>query len=411
MKVQSCSACIISNVITKPILTWTYDLEYNPVTMTRIDRYILFLFIRVWIIVFLCLVGLLVIIHLFTNFDEFVEYGKTQGSLIKVLFEYYGPYSLALLDRFGGMLALLAIMFVVSWLKRTNELTAMMAAGVSPRRILAYPLIASVFLFLATAAVRELVIPRYEDTLGKNPQDLAVNHLRQVRPTYDANIGVLFSGRNLSVAVKQIYDPIFRLEGPAAVLGPQLVATQAVHVPGDTQHPAGFVLSEVTTPSGIDQIDSVLIGGKPTIVTSKNTPWLSKGQCFVATEVEFGVLRGGGGWKQYASTLDMITRMRSSANHFGDDLKVTVHTRFVQPLLDMTLLMMGIPIVLKRQDRHLFYIAGVTFMTVGMFMCATLVIQSFAASGAFLPPFLGAWLPLILFTPFAWARTRVSLES
>ncbi len=116
--------------------------------MTRIDRYILFLFIRVWVIVFLCLVGLLVIIHLFTNFEEFIEYGKTRGSLARVLFEYYGPYSLALMDRFGGMLALLAVMFVVSWLRRTNELTAMMAAGISTRRILAYPLACSVILFL-----------------------------------------------------------------------------------------------------------------------------------------------------------------------------------------------------------------------------------------------------------------------
>ncbi len=146
-------------------------------------------------------------------------------------------------------------------------------------------------------------------------------------------------------------------------------------------------------------------------MTSKDQVWLRPKECFIPSELEFGALRGGGGWKQYASTIDMITRMRSPLNHFGDDLKVTVHTRFVQPILDMTLLMMGLPIVLKRQDRHIFYIAGATLMTVGMFMGITLAIQSVASSGTYLPPFLGAWLPIVLFTPFAWARARVTLET
>ncbi len=70
------------------------------------------------------------------------------------------------------------------------------------------------------------MIPQFEDTLGKNPQDLAINHLRQVKPTYDAKSGVLIGGRSMSMAIKEIYDPIFRLDGPLAVIGTQITAVE-----------------------------------------------------------------------------------------------------------------------------------------------------------------------------------------
>ncbi len=74
--------------------------------MTQVDRYILFLYLRVLIICFACLAGLMIVIHAFSNLDELATYGKKRGSVARGMFEYYGPYSLVLLDRFGGMLAL-----------------------------------------------------------------------------------------------------------------------------------------------------------------------------------------------------------------------------------------------------------------------------------------------------------------
>ncbi len=40
--------------------------------MTQIDRYILVLYLRVFIVCFLTLSGLLIVVQLFTNIDEFV---------------------------------------------------------------------------------------------------------------------------------------------------------------------------------------------------------------------------------------------------------------------------------------------------------------------------------------------------
>ncbi len=95
--------------------------------MTRIDRYLLVIYFRVLLICFASIAGLMIIVHLFTNLTEFIEYGQQQQSIVKVLFEYYGPYTLTLFDSLSGLLALMAILFAITWINRTNELTALLA--------------------------------------------------------------------------------------------------------------------------------------------------------------------------------------------------------------------------------------------------------------------------------------------
>ena len=103
--------------------------------MTLIDRYLIVLFARVFLVCFLTLSGLLVIAQIFTNLDELIEYGRKRGSLPLALAEYFGPVLLTIFDRTCGLTALLALLFVVAWLYRTNEWTAMLAAGISKARV------------------------------------------------------------------------------------------------------------------------------------------------------------------------------------------------------------------------------------------------------------------------------------
>src|SRR5688572_19792897 len=99
--------------------------------MTRIDRYLLLLYFRVLLICFATVSGLLIVIHVFTNLDEFLRYGEKSGrGFALVMIEYYGPYLLWVFEKLSGMLALLALMFTIAWLNKTNEFTALLASGV-----------------------------------------------------------------------------------------------------------------------------------------------------------------------------------------------------------------------------------------------------------------------------------------
>ena len=63
--------------------------------MTKIDRYLLFLYFRVLVLCFTTVCGLMIVIHIFTNLDEFFEYSRqTDSTVVKVMVDYYGPYTL-----------------------------------------------------------------------------------------------------------------------------------------------------------------------------------------------------------------------------------------------------------------------------------------------------------------------------
>ena len=68
--------------------------------------------------------------RLFENLEEFISYAERQGSLLGVLIDYYGARVLSFFDRISGLLALIAAIFTVTWFQRSNELTAVTAAGI-----------------------------------------------------------------------------------------------------------------------------------------------------------------------------------------------------------------------------------------------------------------------------------------
>ena len=77
------------------------------------------------------------------------------------------------------------------------------------------------------------------------------------------------------------------------------------------------------------------------------------------------------------------------------------HVRPVETRSNLTIVLIGLPLVIARGQRNLFLSAGVcagvvTLMALILFACHAL-----GASRILSPPALSAWLPLILFAPVA----------
>ena len=140
--------------------------------MTRIDRYLIFLYIRVFLVSFMTLAGLFIVTQILTNLDEFIEYGKLRGNLALALAEYFGPVLFSIYDATCGFVSLLAFLFVVQWLYRSNEWTALLAAGVSKARVIRPLFYVSLIALGLSIFSRELIIPQWSHVLSKNPQDL-----------------------------------------------------------------------------------------------------------------------------------------------------------------------------------------------------------------------------------------------
>src|SRR4029077_10005291 len=121
---------------------------------------------------------------------------------------------------------------------------------------------------------------------------------------------------------------------------------------------------------------SIFLGRKPILITPRDAPsWLKPGECFVASDVNFEQLEGGSTWLQISSTADLIRGLRNRSLDFGADVRVAIHGRVVQPLLDVTLLFLGLPLVRARETRNMFLAVGLCVGVVVIFMLVVLGCQ------------------------------------
>lgn len=381
--------------------------------MTQIDRYLLIIYFRVLAICFFSITGLIVIVQLFNNLTEFMEHGEKEKGLLMVLVNYFGPYVLTLFDQLSGLLTLMAVLFAITWINRTNELTALLAAGITKRRILRPLMIASAGVIGVAALVREIWIPQFQDRLECNPQDLKSDVTRTVRATHDPKLCVLLEAKNLSPSKRELSYPVVRIQpGPLVCIGRQILATVALPQPASADHPAGYRLKNVSMPRNIDTIASVRTDqGEPLLLTRSDCPWLEPGECFLASDVGFETLRGGSTWKKYASTRELIQHVQLGSTPNVDDLRVQIHSRVVRPAVDWTVLLLGIPIVLTRPDRNMFWVAGVAMLVVGGFMVVVMGMNAAGANGFYISPLVAAWLPVLIVLPWGYQKTAAAFES
>jgi lipopolysaccharide export system permease protein len=373
--------------------------------MAIIDRYVLRLYIKVLAVCFVSFTGLFIIIDAFGNLEEFLDYGSKRGSLLAVMVEYYGARTLSFFDRTSSLLALISSMFVVTWMQRTNELTAVMAAGIPKLRIVKPLLAASVAVSVLAAMNRELMIPRVREGLSHNMQDPEGAVGQKIHPRYDLRTDIFISGGSTFFNEKRIAKPRFRLPDSLAAYGRQLTAENAWYREPAPQRPRGYLLTDVEQPVNLAELDSLRVRGRDVILSPKDTPWLEPNQCFVVSDVSFDLLTGGMGWKQFSSTFELISGLRNSSLDLGWDVQVTVHSRFVQPLLDVSLLLLGLPLVLKRESRNIFVAAGLCLAIVAAFFLVNMACHAMGAN-YLLSPDLAAWAPLMIFAPFAFAIFR-----
>lgn len=370
--------------------------------MRKIDRYLLRQFVQVFLICFISLSGLYTIIDGFSRLEDFTEGGRSLGEAAQVAGRYYALQTLGFFNKTSGVLALIAAMFTVTWIQRHNEMTALQAAGIPRLKVLRPVLIAAAAVALATAGIRELVLPPLRHELSLDSKQLGDNATVDLKPRYDNVTDILLGGQRANLATAQIENANFSLPPRLSQkLGNQLMAKTARYLPAKGERPAGYLLSEVTQPAAIDTREAVADQqGEIVLVTRQTAEWLEPGQAFLVSGVSFELLATGPQWRDLASTSDLVNELANPSTDLGPDVRVAVHTRFVQPLLDITLLMIGLPLIVSRGAGKPFVAIGLCVMVVTAFFVLTLGGQALG-SGGWLSPALAAWLPLLVFVPVA----------
>jgi len=379
--------------------------------MWIIDRYLLRQFLQTYVICFCSLTGLYVIFDLFTNLEEFLRSAEKSGSLLELMGSYYGYRSILFFDRTSGLLTLVAAMFTVTWIQRHNEMTALMAAGISGLRVIVPVIGAAVVIAGLSVANRELVIPNFREELSRKTTDLLGDRAQPLEPRYDNQTWIYVQGKSTYADEKRIHKPDFVLPGSLDFYGNRLKGAEAFYQPADQNHPRGYLFQGVTVPADLDTQPSVPPEGDPIIITRHDAPgWLQPGECFVASNLTFEELTGGQALRQFSSTAQLIRGVQNPSLDFGADVRVTIHSRIVHPLLDLTLLFLGLPLVLARESRNVFVAIGLCVAMVSVFMLVVLAFQHLGAI-YLIEPALAAWAPLMIFVPVAVGLSEPLWES
>jgi lipopolysaccharide export system permease protein len=368
--------------------------------MLTIDRYLLRFFVRVLLVCFISVMGLVIVIDVFANLDEFLAIAKRQGSLATLMWQYYGPRMLAFFDRTSALFALVAATFAVTSLQRANELAALMATGISKFRVVRPLVVGAVAVSLLAAINRESLIPSCRDRLMRNAQNWEGQSQKELHPRYDNRTNILLGGRNTLAAEQRILQPTFRLPRGMRAFGSQLIARDAYFQRPVQGRPGGYLLVGMEQPANLADISSVYQDQRAVILSPSDTAWLKADECFVVSDVSFEQLAAGNEWRQYSGTSELIAGLHNPSLDFGADVRVAVHARFVQPLLDITLFFLGLPLVLSRENRNIFVATGMCFLVLAGFLVVVVTCHTLG-SNCLLSPALAAWGPLLIFVPLA----------
>ncbi|MBI1345630.1 LptF/LptG family permease [bacterium] len=373
--------------------------------MLTYDRYLLRNFFHVFGVCFITMFGLVVVIDLLENLDDFLLKNGDGGTLglCRNVLQYYGYQSIFFLDRAGPSLTLIAVITVLILFQRSGELHPLLAAGVPMFRVLSPLVVAGAIVSGALVLNQELVIPRIAFAAHAPRGSLDSNHV-DVEPVYDHASRISIDGRRLLPAMRTIEQAEFVLPAPTIASEMTILrAEKAIHRSARKGQPSGWVLQGVTPPFR----DLHLTDQGAKIIRP-----LSQGDAiFVATAVTCDQLYKRGSSYTLLSSQELLRRIHSPA--FGamsvHRLVAHLHTRSVQPFLNVIAVLLVIPLIVRRESPGLVVDSAVC---TGILAVNFVVIQAcfYLGQARIVPPDLAAWMPVIFSGSLAawisgWIRT------
>jgi lipopolysaccharide export system permease protein len=361
--------------------------------MTILDRMLFLSFLRAYIICLGSTLSLYIIVDLFTHLDDFAVKANNFFDIILNIANYYGYRSIQYYDRLCEAIALLAAMFSVAWMQRSNELLPCLSAGVSTHRVIRPIVFGSVMMVLLGIANQELVIPKIASVLMTERDDPDSEKELWVHGNFDPN-GVHIEGvaaTRKELSIREFYATLPETASSNMV---HLSAATARYIPPREEDPlsGGWLLSG-TTPAEIEPEN------RPESLVPIYT-----GRYFLKTrEITFDTLTRNPKWYMFASTHHLYKLLNKPGAPRQGQIAVMFHMKISRPIIGVLLVILGLSIILRDQTRHVFISAGLCLAMCAVFYGVVYTCK-FLGDGDIVSPALSAWLPVIIFGPITMAQ-------
>ena len=370
--------------------------------MKILTRHVLFSFLRNYLISFMVLIGLYVTLDMVFAFDEFAEIRDKAGmagpasawTVLGHIADYYSYQVFLVFAYLSGVIPVVAAAFTIIRMTRFNEMTAIMAAGVPLLRVSMPIIIAALVLNVLLVVDQELIIPRIIPMLIREHDQLeAVSKAFPIAGMQDERGRLLVAARyhppTDETAARMDYLSVIDRDGE---LRPLSHTTADAAEWDQTSRQWKLINGKVVT--GLTG-DAVRSPEQPVDAYWSNI-----------TPEEIALYRSGD-YVQLLPTARINQLLNRKDSYGTTELLRVKHTRWVQSLLNLVLLLLALACLLTRDPSQLklgiMRCAAVT----GLCMGAIFLSQQLAGHPQGGPQWLNtwpaimAWLPIFLFGPAA----------
>lgn len=182
--------------------------------MNTLDRYIVRNFLTTAFLFFVVLMLLRVVADLSMNIDEFAKLDKlgtyTFGKKVVHVLSYYGYQSLVYFTELGGVIIVAAAAFTLAMMNHTNELTAILASGVSLHRVTLPIVICAMVMGGLVVVDQELIIPRVAQKLVMKRGEVVETKKFQVRLITDG-AGTVWWAKSYHAGREEMVLPVIAI--------------------------------------------------------------------------------------------------------------------------------------------------------------------------------------------------------
>jgi lipopolysaccharide export system permease protein len=365
--------------------------------MKKLDKYVAKNFLVGYAISLAVLMGMRIVTDLFVNLDEFAEHSTlTTTEVLKNIATYYGIQATVYFRDFAGLITVIAAVFSLGKMTRNNELVAVMASGVSLKRLIMPIVILSVLLTGVLVVDQEFVIPNLADKLVLSPDEIGADAWDRIWFLPDSK-GSLICSPHFDIRTETMSSPTIITRSRPDPSTPWRVTGRITADRATYDQAAGswilengkYLAAPIMGPKAIfEPVRS--IDSYQTEVTIKDI-----------------IVRRKSGFLSYMSWRDLAamsaqkTKIRDVAQLLSEK-----HFRITEPMIDLIMLMIALPVLVCRDPKTLKSAIGVSFILTASCYLLTFICKMTAPEETFIGvhPEFWAWLPVFVFLPVSFLQ-------
>ncbi len=365
--------------------------------MKLLDRYVLFLFLKNYLISLTVLIGMYVVMDMVLRFDDIVKVQKLVGgtglaSVVQTLVDvgsYYFYRCFVIFVQMSGVIPVVAAAFTLMRLSRFNELTAFLAAGVPMLRLVMPIIISAVVLNALLIVDEEVILPGMIPKLIRSKDEMHQSTGNQYPIT-------AMQVDEHSVLICGLYDP-----DKVTMRDMDLVERN------DVLMPTAHLLADFAKWDPLAKHWD-LTGGRfvANLLPGQRTSPESVRSTFTGTVTPDEIdLYHGSESVEYLSTRKINQLLLRPKSYGAGGLQKIKNLRLTQPFMNVVLLLLAIPSVLTFDPKTLKTAASKCLLLCGLAMGSVFLCQQLAGQPPLgwsaVWPALMSWMPIFIFTPLA----------